>query len=129
MLPEPAALQSRPASARAPERALRAYIIAAAQWRVTDETNLFCGLALRKRPRRAARSSNKRLHSGSDPVWRGSALFASSAQLAPFEGDPTASSGEYTVRLKIPAAYKIAPHWHPKRENVAVIAGDFEGNC
>jgi uncharacterized RmlC-like cupin family protein len=48
------------------------------------------------------------------------------AQLAVLEGDPTASSGDYTVRLKMPAGYKIAPHWHPKRENVTVIAGDFK---
>jgi hypothetical protein len=26
----------------------------------------------------------------------------------------------------MPAGYKIAPHWHPKRENVTVIAGDFK---
>ena len=48
------------------------------------------------------------------------------AQLAVLEGDPTASTGEYTVRLKMPAGYKIAPHWHPKRENVTVISGDFK---
>jgi len=53
-------------------------------------------------------------------------FLPSGAQLAVLEGDPTASSGEYTVRLKMPAGYKIAPHWHPKRENVTVIAGDFK---
>jgi hypothetical protein len=48
------------------------------------------------------------------------------AQLAVIEGDPTASSGDFTVRLKMPAGYKIAPHWHPNRENVTVISGDFK---
>jgi len=48
------------------------------------------------------------------------------AQLAVLEGDPTASSGDYTVRLKMPAGYKIAPHWHPRRENVTVISGTFK---
>ena len=33
------------------------------------------------------------------------------------------TSGDYTVRIKMPAGYKIAPHWHPKRENVTVISG------
>ena len=53
-------------------------------------------------------------------------FLPSGAQLAVLEGNPTASSGDYTVRLKMPAGYKIAPHWHPKRENVTVIAGDFK---
>ena len=53
-------------------------------------------------------------------------FLAPGAQLAVLEGDPTASSGEYTVRLKMPAGYKIAPHWHPKRENVTVMAGNFK---
>ncbi|GAC1640912.1 MAG: hypothetical protein NVS9B14_22500 [Candidatus Acidiferrum sp.] len=44
------------------------------------------------------------------------------AQLAVLEGNPMAASGDYTIRLKLPAGYKIAPHWHPKRENVTVIA-------
>ena len=48
------------------------------------------------------------------------------AQFAVLEGDPTASSGEYTVRLKIPDGYRIAPHWHPLRENVTVISGTFK---
>jgi quercetin dioxygenase-like cupin family protein len=48
------------------------------------------------------------------------------AQLAVLEGDPTASSGEYTVRLKMPDGYRIAPHFHPLRENVSVISGTFK---
>jgi quercetin dioxygenase-like cupin family protein len=42
------------------------------------------------------------------------------------EGDPTASSGDYTVRLKMPDGYRIAPHFHPLRENVTVISGTFK---
>src|SRR6202011_5396493 len=47
------------------------------------------------------------------------------AQLAVLEGDPMGSSGDYTVRLKMPAGYKIAPHWHPTRETATVISGNF----
>lgn len=54
------------------------------------------------------------------------AFLAAGAQLAVIEGDPTASSGDYTVRLKLPDGYKIAPHWHPKRENVTVISGNLK---
>ena len=53
-------------------------------------------------------------------------FLAPGAQLAVLEGDPTASSGDFTIRLKMPDGYKIAPHWHPKRENVTVISGNFK---
>ena len=52
--------------------------------------------------------------------------LASGAHLTVLEGDPSASSGDYTVRLKMPDGYRIAPHWHPKRENVTVISGNFK---
>lgn len=48
------------------------------------------------------------------------------AQLAVLEGNPMGESGDFTVRLKMPAGYKIAPHWHPKRENVTVLSGNFK---
>ena len=47
------------------------------------------------------------------------------AQFAVLEGDPTASRGDFTVRLKMPDGYRIAPHWHPQRENVTIISGTF----
>jgi quercetin dioxygenase-like cupin family protein len=53
-------------------------------------------------------------------------FLAPGAQLAVIEGDPTASSGDYTVRVKMPDGYRIAPHWHPLRENVTVISGTFK---
>lgn len=48
------------------------------------------------------------------------------AQLAVLEGDPMGPSGDYTIRLKMPDGYRIAPHWHPKRENVTVVSGSFK---
>ncbi len=60
-------------------------------------------------------------------AWGPPPLFISpGAQLTVLEGDPSASSGDYTVRLKMPDGYRIAPHWHPKRENVTVISGTFK---
>ena len=53
-------------------------------------------------------------------------FVAPGAQVAVLEGDPGASSGDFTVRLKMPDGYKIAPHWHPKRENVTIISGSFK---
>ena len=48
------------------------------------------------------------------------------AQLAVLEGDPMASSGDYTIRLKMPDGYRIAPHTHPLRENVTVVSGTLK---
>jgi hypothetical protein len=60
-------------------------------------------------------------------VWGPPPPFVSAgAQLAVIEGNPSASSGDYTVRLKMPDGYRIAPHWHPQRENVTVISGNFK---
>jgi uncharacterized RmlC-like cupin family protein len=52
--------------------------------------------------------------------------LAPGAQVAVLEGDPGASSGDFTIRIKMPAGYKVAPHWHPKRENVTVISGNLK---
>src|SRR5258707_14909816 len=48
------------------------------------------------------------------------------AQFAVLEGDPTASTGDFTIRLKMPDGFRISPHWHPQRENVTVISGPFK---
>ena len=53
-------------------------------------------------------------------------FLAPGAQLAVIEGDPMATSGDFTIRIKMSDGYKIAPHWHPKRENVTVISGTFK---
>jgi quercetin dioxygenase-like cupin family protein len=48
------------------------------------------------------------------------------AQFAVLEGDPTGSTGDFTIRLKMPDGFRIAPHWHPNRENVTIISGTFK---
>ena len=48
------------------------------------------------------------------------------AQLAVLEGDPMAASGDFTIRLKMPDGYKVAPHTHPHRENVTVLSGTLK---
>ena len=51
------------------------------------------------------------------------AFLPPGAQLAVLEGDPMASTGDFTIRLKMPDGYKVAPHTHPNRENVTVLSG------
>jgi quercetin dioxygenase-like cupin family protein len=49
-------------------------------------------------------------------------VLAAGAQMAVLAGDP-GKSGPITLRLKLPAGYAIAPHWHPTDERVTVISG------
>jgi len=46
------------------------------------------------------------------------------AKAAVIEGDPRVA-GLFTMRIKVPAGYKIMPHWHPADEHVTVL----EGSC
>jgi hypothetical protein len=46
------------------------------------------------------------------------------AKLAVLEGDPF-KKGLYTMRLSVPAGYKIPPHYHKRFEHVTVISGAF----
>jgi quercetin dioxygenase-like cupin family protein len=47
------------------------------------------------------------------------------AQAAVLDGDPK-KEGFFVMRLKLPAGYKIAPHWHPGDERVTVLSGTFK---
>jgi hypothetical protein len=46
------------------------------------------------------------------------------AQLGVLAGDP-GKPGPFVIHLKMPAGYRIAPHWHPTDENVTVLSGTF----
>src|SRR5262245_55356803 len=51
-------------------------------------------------------------------------VFVQTAKFAVVSGDP-GQAGLYVVRLKMPAGYKINPHWHPTDEHVTVLSGTF----
>ena len=52
-------------------------------------------------------------------------VFEPGAQMAVLQGDPSKAGEEFTVRLRLPSGYKIAPHTHPTAENITVIEGTF----
>ena len=54
----------------------------------------------------------------------GPASLPPGAQASVLYGDP-AKEGPFSLRLKLPAGYRIAPHTHPKPEMVTVISGTF----
>ncbi|HKW52090.1 MAG TPA: cupin domain-containing protein [Stellaceae bacterium] len=46
------------------------------------------------------------------------------AQFAVISGDPS-TPGQYVIRLKLPANYRVPAHNHPTTEYVTVISGKF----
>jgi quercetin dioxygenase-like cupin family protein len=77
----------------------------------------------------AATSAQRRAdsHSAAEPEFKwgpAPAVFPPGAEMAVLQGDPSGTS-QFTVRLRFPDRYKIAPHTHPTDENVTVISGTF----
>jgi hypothetical protein len=46
------------------------------------------------------------------------------ASLAVLHGDPS-KKAPFTIRLKLPAGYKIPPHWHSNDEQLTIVSGSF----
>ncbi len=46
------------------------------------------------------------------------------ALISVLEGNP-GEAGVFTLRIRMPDGYVIAPHWHPNVERVTVISGTF----
>jgi quercetin dioxygenase-like cupin family protein len=45
------------------------------------------------------------------------------AEMAVLVGDPRKAGAPFVVRVKMPAGYKVPPHWHPVDEDVTVLEG------
>ena len=65
------------------------------------------------------------IRSGQEVKWGAPPpAFPAGAKFAVIAGDPGAT-GLVTVRLEMPAGYKIPPHFHPTDEHVTVLKGSF----
>lgn len=80
---------------------------------------LVAGAAHAQAPAGSHASSQPELKWGPAP-----AVFPAGAEMAVLQGNP-GGTGEFTVRLRMPNGYRIAPHTHPTDENVTVISGTF----
>lgn len=47
------------------------------------------------------------------------------AEVAVLSGDPAKAGELFTLRVKMPAGYKVPPHWHPGDEHVSVLNGQL----
>jgi hypothetical protein len=55
--------------------------------------------------------------------WKeGPASLRKGARMVVLEGDPT-REGVFTMRLRLPDGFEVAPHWHSQVEHVTVISG------
>ena len=54
----------------------------------------------------------------------GPAALPPGAKIAVLEGDPS-REGPFTMRLLLPAGYRIPPHLHPTVERLTVLSGTF----
>lgn len=79
-----------------------------------------CALA----PTARADSSTHKMVSPNDLTWVDVASLPPGAKIAVIEG-PMNEAAPFTVRIKVPANYKIPPHWHPVIERVTVLSGTF----
>ena len=71
-------------------------------------------------PRQAHVVTPEQLNWGPAP-----AILPAGARLAVLDGDPS-KAGLYTMRLEMPAGYRIPPHFHQVDEHVTVISGAFQ---
>jgi len=70
-------------------------------------------------------SSNAVVATPSDLKWGDPPpVFEKGARMAVVSGDP-GKEGLFVVRLKMPAGYRVNPHWHPTDEHVTVLSGTF----
>jgi hypothetical protein len=73
----------------------------------------------------AAKATGHILKTPAELVWgEPPPALPKGATFVVVSGDPT-QAGPFTVRLKAPAGYKVAPHWHPTDEQVTVLSGIF----
>lgn len=68
-------------------------------------------------------AAEPKMFAAAEMLWvAGPPLLPTGAQMVVLDGDP-GKKGSFTVRLKMPAGYKIPAHTHPAAERVTVISG------
>jgi quercetin dioxygenase-like cupin family protein len=84
---------------------------------------LLCAMAVLAQDKTPA-SSHVMVEGGQVTWGPAPPMLNKGAQLAVLSGNPGAA-GPFVIRLKMPAGYRISPHWHPTDEHVTVISGTF----
>jgi quercetin dioxygenase-like cupin family protein len=69
-----------------------------------------------------AQHGSHRIITPSDLKWEDVASLPPGAKIAVIEGKMS-EEGPVTARVKLPANYRIPPHYHPGQERVTVLSG------
>lgn len=70
-------------------------------------------------PALAVSASDPDLHWGACPL-----IFPSGCEIAVLRGDPAKPNAD--VLLRVPAQYRIPPHWHTSAERMILVAGALD---
>lgn len=86
----------------------------------------FGALAAQESPTAGAQSPQAHVTTPEHLTWGPApAILPAGARLAVLDGDPT-KAGLFTMRLAMPAGYRLPPHFHQVDEHVTVISGAFQ---
>lgn len=70
-------------------------------------------------------SQDHKMYNSSELNWTdGPASLPKGAKMVMLAGDPS-KEGVFTMRLQLPAGYKVPPHWHPTVEHITVLEGNL----
>ena len=84
---------------------------------------LSAGLVLAQEKEKPTAANEPKIFGAAEMQWReGPPTLPAGAQMVVLDGDPR-KEGAFTIRLKMPAGYRIPPHTHPTAERVTVISG------
>ena len=81
--------------------------------------------AAKAKPAEASTTEQHVILTPADFKWRDAPpALPPGGKMAVLSGDP-GKKGLFTVRLQMPAGYKVPPHSHPTAEHITVISGVF----
>jgi hypothetical protein len=87
----------------------------------------FFALALAAAPFASAQEHSEHvIVTPADLKWDNVPSLPRGAKVAVIQGNP-AEPGPFTIRLKLPANYKVPAHWHSASEMLTVLSGSFNG--
>jgi hypothetical protein len=91
-------------------------------WHVTLLSTIVAMTFLVTAPTWAGEHSGHTLVTPADLQWADIPSLPGGAKIAVIEG-PITEAAPFTFRVKFPADFKIAPHWHPATERVTILSG------
>jgi quercetin dioxygenase-like cupin family protein len=90
-------------------------------------TLVLCGLVFAVDAVRGLHAQTNAEHKALTPTemtWETQGMALAGMEQAKLVGDPS-KPGPYTIRLKFPAGYRLAPHTHPDYREVTILSGTF----